>query len=75
MVQTKTYAKIVTAEAEYEMTHRQFDELRMLLSVALDTDGLPNADPPVMRRNYQNLEEWLSENAGTGEYLGDYHNH
>lgn len=57
----RTYAKIVTANGEIELSHRQLDELRMLLSVRESMDITPNASPPVMESTYDDIRDWINQ--------------
>lgn len=58
----EAYAKLVTAKGEYEMSHRDLDELRMLLDFSMKTDTLPTAKPPIMPSNYENLQSFIEDN-------------
>lgn len=64
----ETYAKLVTAKGEHEMSHRELDELRMLLAVSLRNDNLPNAEPPVMESDYEKLKEFIEDNFEKEHY-------
>lgn len=61
MAHARTYAKLITTESEYDFTHAELDQLRMLLAVSLKNGTLPQADPPILPTRYENLRDFISE--------------
>lgn len=68
---TRTFAKIVTPDGEFDLSKRAFDEIRMLVTKANTAGFYPNADPPVRESAYRDLEDFLSTHNRDDGYLDE----
>lgn len=66
------FAKIVTPYDEIELTYKQLDELRMLISVSEKNDAFPQASPPVDPTTYTDVRDFIQESFDTHRDAGLY---
>jgi hypothetical protein len=66
---SKTFAKIETPEETLELSKREFDEIRMLVTKANTAGIRPNANPPVHETTYEELEDFLATAVRSDGYI------
>ena len=64
-----TFAKIETPEETLELSKREFDEIRMLVTQANSAGIRPNANPPVDSSTYDELEDFLARTVRSDGYI------
>ena len=68
-VGARAFARIETPESDIELSKREFDELRMLLAKAQNIEF--NANPPVFKSTYDELEQFASDAVSDDGYLDE----